>query len=122
MIAKLKGILDSHRDDGVVIDVGGVGYLIFGSSRTLGQRGGPGAAVSVHVEAHVRELHIHLYGFATESERRCFQVLQTVQGVGAKAALAVSICDGWIRLLPSKPKAAPWAHSVARPSRLSMLL
>ena len=89
MIAKLKGILDSYRDDGAVIDVGGVGYLIFGSSRTLGQLGGPGAAVSVHVETHVREDHIHLYGFATESERRCFQVLQTVQGVGAKAALAI---------------------------------
>ncbi len=89
MIAKLKGILDSHRDDGAVIDVGGVGYLIFGSSRTLGQLGDPGAAVSVHVDTHVREDHIHLYGFATENERRCFQVLQTVQGVGAKAALAI---------------------------------
>ena len=89
MIAQLKGILDSHRDDGAVIDVGGVGYLIFGSSRTLGQLGDPGAAVSVYVETHVREDHIHLYGFATENERRCFQVLQTVQGVGAKAALAI---------------------------------
>jgi Holliday junction DNA helicase RuvA len=89
MIAQLKGILDSHRDDGAVIDVGGVGYLIFGSSRTLGQLGDPGAAVSVYVETHVREDHIHLYGFATEDERRCFRVLQTVQGVGAKAALAV---------------------------------
>jgi Holliday junction DNA helicase RuvA len=89
MIAKLKGILDNLRDDGAVIDVGGVGYLIFGSSRTLGQLGEPGDAVSVHVETHVREDHIHLYGFTTESERRCFQVLQTVQGVGAKAALAI---------------------------------
>ena len=68
MIAKLKGILDSLRDDGAVIDVGGVGYLIFGSSRTLGQLGEPGGAVSVHVETHVREDHIHLYGFGTESE------------------------------------------------------
>jgi holliday junction DNA helicase RuvA len=89
MIAKLKGILDSHRDDGAIIDVGGVGYLIFGSSRTLGQLGDPGDVVSVHVETHVREDHIHLYGFASESERRCFQLLQTVQGVGAKAALAI---------------------------------
>lgn len=89
MIAKLKGVLDSHRDDGAVIDVGGVGYLIFGSSRTLGQLGKLGDTVSVHVETHVREDHIHLYGFGTESERRCFQVLQTVQGVGAKAALAI---------------------------------
>ena len=89
MIAKLKGILDSHREDGAIIDVGGVGYLIFGSSRTLGQLGEPGAPVSVHVETHVREDHIHLYGFASEGERRCFQLLQTVQGVGAKAALAI---------------------------------
>lgn len=89
MIAKLKGILDSHRDDGAVIDVGGVGYLIFGSSRTLGQLGDAGDPVSVHIETHVREDHIHLYGFITEAERRCFQLLQTVQGVGAKAALAI---------------------------------
>lgn len=89
MIAKLKGILDSHREDGAIIDVGGVGYLIFGSSRTLGQLGDVGDPVSVHVETHVREDHIHLYGFATEPERRCFQILQTVQGVGAKAALAI---------------------------------
>jgi len=89
MIAKLKGILDSHREDGAIIDVGGVGYLIFGSSRTLGQLGNPGDPVSVHVETHVREDHIHLYGFTSEAERRWFQVLQTVQGVGAKAALAI---------------------------------
>ncbi len=89
MIAKLKGILDSYREDGAVIDVGGVGYLIFASSRTLGQLGDPGTAVSVHVETHVREDHIHLYGFSSEAERRCFQLLQTVQGVGAKAALAI---------------------------------
>ena len=89
MIAKLKGLLDSHRDDGAIIDVGGVGYLIFASSRTLTQLGDVGARVSVHVETHVREDHIHLYGFATESEQRCFQILQTVQGVGAKAALSI---------------------------------
>ncbi len=89
MIAKLKGILDSHREDGAIIDVGGVGYLIFGSSRTLGQLGDIGDPISVHIETHVREDHIHLYGFATKAERRCFQILQTVQGVGAKAALAI---------------------------------
>lgn len=89
MIAKLKGLLDSLRDDGAIIDVGGVGYLIFASSRTLGQLGEVGNAVSVHVETHVREDHIHLFGFASEAERRCFQLLQTVQGVGAKAALSI---------------------------------
>ena len=89
MIAKLTGILDSHRKDGVVIDVGGVGYLVYASSRTLTQLGDSGATVSVHVETHVREDHIHLYGFTTESERNCFQILQTVQGVGARAALEI---------------------------------
>jgi Holliday junction DNA helicase RuvA len=89
MIGKLKGVLDGHRDDGAIIDVGGVGYLIFASSRTLGQLGDPGSPVQVHVETHVREDHIHLYGFSSEAERRCFQLLQTVQGVGAKAALAI---------------------------------
>jgi len=89
MIAKLKGILDGFRDDGAIIDVGGVCYLIFASSRTLGQLGSAGDAVTVHVETHVREDHIHLFGFASEGGRRCFQVLQTVQGVGAKAALSI---------------------------------
>ena len=89
MIARLKGVVDSHRDDGVVIDVGGVGYLVFCSGRTLAQISAAGASVSLHVETHVREDHIHLYGFVNEIERQCFRLLQTVQGVGARAALAL---------------------------------
>lgn len=89
MIAKLTGILDSSGDGSAVIDVSGVGYLIFASSRTLSALGGPGASVSVQVETHVREDHIHLYGFADRAEKACFQLLQTVQGVGAKAALSI---------------------------------
>ena len=89
MIARLKGVVDSHRDDGVVIDVGGVGYLVFCSGRTLAQISAVGASVSLHVETHVREDHIHLYGFVNEIERQCFRLLQTVQGVGARAALAL---------------------------------
>lgn len=89
MIAKLKGLLDSLSDGAAVIDVGGVGYLVFASAKTLTALGQPGGAVSVLVDTHVREDHIHLYGFATAAERTCFRMLQTVQGVGAKHALSV---------------------------------
>ena len=89
MIAKLKGLLDGLSDGAAVIDVGGVGYLVFASARTLTALGQPGAAVSVLVDTHVREDHIHLYGFATGAERTCFRMLQTVQGVGAKHALSI---------------------------------
>lgn len=89
MIAKLRGILDSVADGSAVIDVGGVGYLVFASSRTLSQLGDKGGNVSVHVETNVREDHIHLYGFAEKAEQDTFRMLQTVQGVGAKAALSI---------------------------------
>ncbi len=89
MIARLKGSLEGRREDAAVIDVGGVGYLVYSPARTLDRLGAPGDPVALHVETHVREDRIHLYGFATEAERRCFQLLQTVQGVGARAALAI---------------------------------
>jgi Holliday junction DNA helicase RuvA len=89
MIAKLRGIVDSAGADYAVIDCNGVGYLVFCSRRTLGLMGGPHEAVSVHVETHVREDHIHLYGFADTAERDWFRLLTTVQGVGAKVGLAI---------------------------------
>lgn len=89
MIAKLKGRVDSVGDDWAVIDVGGVGYLVFCASRTLGRLPAAGEAVEVFVETHVREDHIHLYGFLSDAERACFRLLTTVQGVGAKVALAI---------------------------------
>ena len=89
MIAKLRGLLDSTGPDHAVIDCGGVGYLVFCSSRTLGLLGGPREAVALHIETHVREDHIHLYGFADTAERDWFRLLTTVQGVGAKVALAI---------------------------------
>lgn len=89
MIAKLTGVLDSIGDDWAVIDVGGVGYLIYCSARTLSQLPGRGEAVSVAVETHVREDHIHLYGFLETAEREWFRLLTTVQGVGAKVGLAM---------------------------------
>ncbi len=88
MIARLKGIVDGLGDDWAVIDVGGVGYLVFCSGRTL-SRLAVGAAVTVHVETHVREDHIHLYGFADAGDKEWFRLLTTVQGVGSKVALAI---------------------------------
>jgi Holliday junction DNA helicase RuvA len=89
MIAKLTGLVDSAGEDWAVLDVGGVGYLLFCSSRTLSRLPRIGEAARLFVETHVREDHIHLYGFADEEERAWFRLLQTVQGVGSKVALAI---------------------------------
>jgi Holliday junction DNA helicase RuvA len=89
MIAKLTGLLDQQSADSAIVDVGGVGYLVFCSQRTLGRLPAKGAPVSLLIETHVREDHIHLYGFAETSERDWFRLLTTVQGVGAKLALAL---------------------------------
>ena len=89
MIARLWGRLDAVGDDSVVVDVNGVGYLAFCSVRTLRALPAPGAAAELYVETHVREDHIHLYGFVDEAERDWFRLLQTVQGVGARVALAI---------------------------------
>ncbi len=88
MIAKLKGIVDSVGGDWAVIDVSGVGYRVFCSGRTLG-RMAVGEAVSLLIETHVREDHIHLYGFTDAMERDWFRLLTTVQGVGAKVGLGI---------------------------------
>jgi Holliday junction DNA helicase RuvA len=89
VIAKLAGILDQITSEGAVIDVGGVGYLAFCSTRTLGRLPSPGTPVRLLIETHVREDHIHLYGFIDAAERDWFRLLTTVQGVGARLALAV---------------------------------
>ncbi len=89
MIAKLTGILDSAREGQAVIDVNGVGYLVFCSARTLASLPPRGQAASLAIETHVREDHIHLYGFANDAEREWFKLLTTVQGVGAKVGLAI---------------------------------
>ena len=89
MIAKLTGLVDNIGEDCVVLDVGGVGYMLFCSSRTLASIPQLGEAISLFVEMHVREDHIHLYGFATSGERNAFQLVNKVQGVGTKVALAI---------------------------------
>ena len=89
MIAKLSGIVDQVGPDGAVIDVNGVGYLAFCSTRTLGQLPPPGEAARLLIETHVREDHIHLFGFVDAAERDWFRLLTTVQGVGARLALSI---------------------------------
>jgi Holliday junction DNA helicase RuvA len=89
MIAQLTGRVDTLSDGACVIDVGGVGYLVQASSRTLAALPQPPAAARVLVETHVREDAIILYGFAESAERDWFRLLTTVQGVGGKVALAI---------------------------------
>lgn len=89
MIAMLRGVLDSAGEDSAIVDVGGVGYLVFCSRRTLGAMPRPGGPVHVYIETHVREDHIHLYGFLQTEERSWFRLLTTVQGVGARVALSI---------------------------------
>ena len=89
MIAKLSGRLDSVGEDWAVIDTGGVGYLVYCSGQTLRRLPVAGEAVRLHIETHVREDHIHLFGFLEPAERDWFRVLQTVQGVGARVALGL---------------------------------
>lgn len=89
MIGKLKGTIDEIGEDHVIVDVHGVGYVAFCSARTLGNLPGAGEAVVLHIETYVREDMIRLFGFQTHLEREWFRLLQSVQGVGAKVALAV---------------------------------
>ena len=88
MIAKLRGRIDSTGSNWAVVDVGGVGYLAFCSARTLDRLPKSGEA-QLLVVTHVREDHIHLYGFIDVAEREWFNLLQSVQSVGAKLALGI---------------------------------
>ena len=89
MIGKLTGAVDSQTLDSAILDVQGVGYLVHCSSRTLAALPASGGRVSLLIDTHVREDMIRLYGFATEAERDWFRLMQGVQGVGAKVALAI---------------------------------
>ena len=89
MIGKLKGLIDSYGEDFVILDVNGVGYVVQCSSRTLQKLPRPGEASALAIETQVREDSIRLFGFESESERDWFRLLQNVQGVGAKVALAI---------------------------------
>ena len=89
MIGKLKGAIDSYGEDFVILDVHGVGYLVHCSARTLQALPATGEAVELAIETHVREDQIRLFGFLSNIEREWFRLLQTVQGVGTKVALAI---------------------------------
>ena len=88
MIAKLTGLVDDTGDGRAIIDVGGVGYLVFCSTRTLAHLA-VGEEATLQIETQVREDAFNLYGFADRGERDWFRLLITVQGVGAKHALAI---------------------------------
>ena len=94
MIGRLRGRVDGRGLDDrgggwVLIDVGGVGYMVEGSARMIDGLPGDGEAVSLAIETYVREDQLRLFGFASEEERSWFRLLMGVQGVGAKVALAI---------------------------------
>jgi Holliday junction DNA helicase RuvA len=88
MIGKLRGKVDAIGESHLIVDVGGVGYEVQASARTL-RNLKPGDDVSLTIDTHVREDAIRLFGFTSEVERTWFRTLQTIQGVGAKVALGV---------------------------------
>lgn len=89
MIGKLKGVVDSTGEDWVVVDVGGVGYHVTCSSRTLRTLPAPGGAVTLSIETKVSDEAIRLIGFTSDDEREWFRLLLAVQGVGTRVALGV---------------------------------
>lgn len=89
MIGKLTGTIDGVKENQLLLDVNGVGYIVFASNRTLSRLGSKGDKCSVLIETHVREDHIHLFGFCDELEQSWFNILTKVQGVGVKVGLAI---------------------------------
>ena len=89
MIGKLKGVIDEIGEDELILDVNGVGYVVAASARTLRALPAVGEPATLYVETQMREDAIRLYGFLGAAERDWFRLLQSVQGVGAKLALAI---------------------------------
>ena len=89
MIGKLSGIIDSFGENYILLDVQGVGYLVYCSNRTLTQSGQRGDPCSLLIDTHVREDALNLYGFKDAAEQQWFRLLTSVQGVGAKVGLAI---------------------------------
>ncbi|WP_420023688.1 Holliday junction branch migration protein RuvA [Cereibacter azotoformans] len=89
MIGKISGILDFRGSDHVLIDVRGVGYIVHVSDRTLAAMPAPGEGVALYTELVVREDLLQLFGFPTMIEKEWHRMLMTVQGVGAKAGMAI---------------------------------
>ena len=89
MIGRIAGRIDYRAQDHVLIDVHGVGYLVHVSERTMAALPGPGEAVALYTDLLVREDLMQLYGFTSLVEKEWFRLLQSVQGVGARAAMAI---------------------------------
>jgi len=109
MIGKLKGIVDTFGSDYLLLDVQGVCYQIYASRATLGRIGQKGDPAALLIDTHVREDAITLYGFADASEQSWFRLLNSVQGVGAKAAFAIlAVCpvDRLAIIISAQDKAA----------------
>jgi Holliday junction DNA helicase RuvA len=109
VIARLRGRLDGIAEDHAVVDVGGVGYLVMCSARTLAALPGLGEAVDLHIETQLRAESLALYGFKEPAERVWFRLLQTLQGVGARVALgllSVLAPDELARAVAAQDKAA----------------
>jgi Holliday junction DNA helicase RuvA len=118
MIGKLRGVIDEVEQSHLILDVNGVGYIVFASAKTLLAMPPSGGQASLFTETHVREDHIHLYGFANREERAWFKLLTTVQGVGAKMALAIlSMFSGYelARMIGAQDKQALTAASGVGP-------
>lgn len=90
MLGKLTGKIDEIEDDSLILDVGGVGYHVFVSTETIANASKKlGSVMSLYIVTHVREDHIHLYGFPNKEEKSTFNMLQTVSGIGARMALSI---------------------------------
>lgn len=89
MIGRLRGILVSSRESGIIIEVQGVGYEVAMTTRDLASLPGIGEEIVVHTHTHVREDAISLYGFASEADRELFRILLSAGGVGPKVAIAL---------------------------------
>jgi len=92
MIGKLTGLLDDAEDNFIILNVGGVGYLVFVSLKTRQSLPAAGAPLSLYIETQLREDSLKLFGFRSRAEQEWFRILQNVQGVGAKVALAILGC------------------------------
>lgn len=116
MIASLSGLVDGIFDGYIVLDVSGVGYRVFCSSKTVAKLSGIGQAAKLLIETQVREDHIHLFGFADATEKQAFELITTVQGVGAKVALAIlsalSASDLQMAIMTGDAKAITRANGV----------
>ncbi|MEM7471958.1 MAG: Holliday junction branch migration protein RuvA [Pseudomonadota bacterium] len=89
MIGKLSGRMEHRGLDHVMIDVGGIGYVVYCSERTLAALPGPGEAVALYTDLLVREDLLQLFGFTTQIEKEWHRLLMGVQGIGAKASMAI---------------------------------